>query len=147
MSHLLRLLAIAVLLGLSPARAAEKAPLERGAAITDPDALRELDSGGFALGRVLAPARQAATPLADSELFALPSMVPVRKALDQEFDRYVTRHNAELPNESIGVGNSFAFQLFDRAMLYSDHARFILSGIINRMDRAMFRRRAAARSG
>ncbi|HVX77848.1 MAG TPA: hypothetical protein VHB49_17070 [Bradyrhizobium sp.] len=132
---------IAVLLGcFSPAGAARDAPLERGAAVTDPYALRELDSGRFALarilGRVLARERQADTPLSNGELFALPSMAPVRQTLDDEFDQYVARHKAELPNESIGVGNSFAFQLFDRAMLYSDHTRFVLSGIVNRMDRA-----------
>jgi hypothetical protein len=41
-----------------------------------------------------------------------------------------------LPNESIGVGPGFAFQLFDRATLDSPDTRFILSGIVNRMDRA-----------
>ena len=56
-----------------------------------------------------------------SELFALPSMAPVRKALDAEFDRYIARHKADLPNETIGVGTAFDFQLFDRALLYSDH--------------------------
>ena len=30
----------------------------------------------------------------------------------------------------------FDFQLFDRAQLYSDDSRFVLSGIVNRMDRA-----------
>ena len=128
---------IAVLLGcVAPAIAAENAPLERGAAVTDPYALRELDSGRFALSRVLAPVRQADTPLTNSELFALPSMAPVRKAFDEEFDQYVAKHKAELPNESIGVGDAFAFQLFDRSMLTSDHTRFVLSGIVNRMDRA-----------
>jgi len=128
---------IAVLLGcLSLVRAAENAPLERGAAVTDPYALRELDGGRFSLGHVLAPARQADTPLTNSELFALPAMAPVRKTLDEEFEQYVAKHKAELPAESIGVGDSFAFQLFDRALLYSDHTRFVLSGIINRMDRA-----------
>src|SRR5262249_46742438 len=42
----------------------------------------------------------------------------------------------ELPSESIGVGSGFAFQLFDRAQLYSADTRFVLSGIVNRMDRA-----------
>src|SRR5262249_3161018 len=42
----------------------------------------------------------------------------------------------ELPSESIGVGSGFAFQLFDRAQLYSSDTRFVLSGIVNRMDRA-----------
>jgi hypothetical protein len=142
MSLTLRLLAViaVLLLGLSLVRAAENAPLERGAAVTDPYALRELDSGRFALAKVLArmlaPTRQADAPLTNSELFALPSMAPVRKTLDEEFEQYVAKHKAELPSESIGVGDSFAFQLFDRALLYSDHTRFVLSGIINRMDRA-----------
>jgi len=109
--------------------------LERGAAITDPLALRELDRGSFGLARVMMPARSADAPLANGQLFALPSLAPVRKALDEEFDRYIVRHKADLPNETIGVGNSYAFQLFDRALLYSSNSRFVLAGIVNRMDR------------
>jgi hypothetical protein len=56
--------------------------------------------------------------------------------LDQEFERYVARHRAELPNETIGVGPQFDFQLFDRDQLYSQATRFVLAGIVNRMDRA-----------
>ena len=41
-----------------------------------------------------------------------------------------------LPNETIGVGDGFDFQLFDRAQLYSSDTRFVLAGIVNRMDRA-----------
>ena len=63
-------------------------------------------------------------------------MAPVRRALDGEFDRYVARHKADLPNETIGVGSSYDFQLFDRALLYSGDTRFVLAGIVNRMDRA-----------
>ena len=119
------------------ARHARSAPaLERGTAITDPVALRELDHGRFGLTRVMLPMRSSDAPLTDSQLFALPSMAPVGKALDDEFDRYIARHQANHPNETIGVGNSFDFQLFDRALLYSDHTRFVLAGIVNRMDRA-----------
>src|SRR5215475_12952952 len=74
--------------------------------------------------------------LTNAELFALPSMAPVRKALDDDFERYVAEHKAELPNESVGVGPNFDIQLFDRGQLYSPHTRFVLSGIVNRMDRA-----------
>jgi hypothetical protein len=116
---------------------AQSAPaLERGVAITDPTALRELDRGRFGLVRLLAPARPADAPLPGGELFALPSMAPVRTALDEEFERYTQRHMADLPNETIGVGTGFDFQLFDRASLYSPDTRFVLAGIINRMDRA-----------
>jgi hypothetical protein len=128
---------LALLCGVLPPRLAHSAPvLERGAAITDPLGLRELDRGQFGLSRMLLPARSADVPLTDSQLFALPSMAPVRKALDAEFERYIQAHGASLPNESIGVGTSFDFQLFDRALLYSPDTRFVLAGIVNRMDRA-----------
>jgi hypothetical protein len=120
----------------SPVRAEPGAALERGAAITDPGALRQLDHGRFGLAHVLAPQRWAEGPRSDSELFALPSMAPVRQAIDAEFDRYIAAHKMELPDQSIGVGDAFDFQLFDRARLYSADSRFVLSGIVNRMDRA-----------
>jgi hypothetical protein len=110
--------------------------LERGAAITDPLSLRELDRGRFGLSRILMPMRSADAPITNSQLFALPSMAPVRKALDDEFERYVARHNADQPGETIGVGSAYDLQLFDRALLYSPDSRFVLAGIINRMDRA-----------
>jgi hypothetical protein len=120
-----------------PAREAQSAPaLERGAAIIEPAALRELDRGRFGLGRVLLPSRSIDAPLMNNELFGLRSMAPVRKALDAEFAKYILRHKADLPNESIGVGNSYDFQLFDGALLDSSQARFVLAGIVNRMDRA-----------
>src|ERR1700744_2212626 len=127
---------LASLKGCTSAARAETPALERGTAITDPGALRELDSGRFALARILAPGEAADAPLTDGELFALPSMVPVRRAIDAEFDRYIERHKAELPHQSIGTGDAFDFQLFDRAQLYSNDSRFVLSGIVNRMDRA-----------
>jgi len=133
-----RYLLIALLLfaGAVPDRSASAAPLERGTAIVDPAALRELDRGKFGIGRMLLPERSANIPLTDSELFALPSMLPVRQAVDGEFERYVARHQKSLPNETIGVGDGFAFQLFDRALLDSPETRFVLAGIVNRMDRA-----------
>jgi hypothetical protein len=117
------------------ARGADRPPLERGTAIIDPLALRRLDHGRFGLTRVMQPARSANTPLTNAQLFALPSMAPVKKALDEDFERYIAKHNAEMPNDSIGVGTEFAFQLFDRAQLTSPDTRFVLSGIVNRMDR------------
>jgi hypothetical protein len=131
-----RFLISLLLLACCASARAEPPALERGAAITDPGALRELDRGRFSLAHILAPERSGDAPLTDSDLFALPSMAPVRRAIDAEFDRYIAAHKVELPNASIGVGDSFDFQLFDRAQLYSSNARFVLSGIINRMDRA-----------
>jgi hypothetical protein len=119
-----------------PGTPLERAALERGAAITDPAVLRELDHGRFGLAHILAPQRSADGPLTDDGLFGLPSMAPVRQAIDTEFDRYIAAHQQELPEQTIGVGDDFDFQLFDRAQLYSAKARFVLSGIVNRMDRA-----------
>jgi hypothetical protein len=130
------LVLVCLLCGVLPVCAAPDKSLERGTAILDPPALRELDRGRFGLGRILQPARSADMPLDNAQLFALPSMAPVKAAIDAEFDRYVARHKAELPDETIGVGEAFDFQLFDRALLTSSDTRFVLSGIVNRMDRA-----------
>jgi hypothetical protein len=148
MSRALRFLVIILVLLCSvlPARAAQGAALERGAAITDPYALRELDLGehptngldraGFSLRPFIPAARTVAAPILNEELFALPSMAPVRQAIDAEFERYAARHRADLPGETIGVGASFDWQMFDRELLYSARSRFVLAGIVNRMDRA-----------
>ena len=131
------LLAIIILLiGAWSARAASDVPLERGTAIIDPGALRELDGGRFGLTRIMIAGALDWTPLTNAQLFALPSMAQVAKALDADVEGYIERHKAALSNESIGVGAGFAFQLFDRAQLYSADTRFVLSGIVNRMDRA-----------
>jgi hypothetical protein len=140
MDRLLRSLFIAFAIfsgSLSLSSFAQSTPLlERGAAITDPAALRELDRGPLGLARLLATSPLSSEPLNDSALFALSSMAPIRKALDEEFARYVERHKAERPNDTIGVGPQFDFQLFDRDQLYSQANRFVLAGIVNRMDRA-----------
>jgi hypothetical protein len=132
----LRTLAVVLVLTGAAAAQASDAPLERGTAMTDPAALRELDRGRLGLTRIMMPARSADTPLTNAQLFALPSMAQVAKALDADVARYIERHKATSPNESIGVGTGFAFQLFDLAQLYSADTRFVLSGIVNRMDRA-----------
>ena len=126
----------ALLCGALPARTAPAAALERGAAIIDPLVLRELDRGRLGLGRLLWPERSADMPLTSSQLFTLLSMSGVREAFDREFDRYIARHKENLPNETIGVGESFDFQLFDRSLLESPDTRFVLAGIVNRIDRA-----------
>jgi hypothetical protein len=115
---------------------AQAVTLERGTAITDPAVLRALDGGRFGLGRMIEPARPADASLTNADLFALPSLAPVRRAIDDEFDRYAARHKANPANGTIGVGPSFDFQLFDRALLVSGQSRFVLAGIVNRMDRA-----------
>ena len=142
----LLLTAFILLSAILPQRAVQAATLERGAAITDPLALRELDLGehrtsgldraGFGLRAFIPTAPSANAPILGDELFSLHSMAPVRGALDAEVDRYVARRRGELPGETIGVGESFGWQMFDRDLLYSPRSRFVLAGIVNRMDRA-----------
>lgn len=118
--------------------AAEKAPLARGTAITDPDLLRKLDqSDALSISRLLQPERNTNVPLTSDLLFAaLPQLKAIPPAIDAEFDRYIAQHKATSPSETIGVGDGFDVQLFDRVNLKSANTRFVLAGIVNRMDRA-----------
>ncbi|MDA9435516.1 hypothetical protein [Bradyrhizobium sp. CCBAU 51627] len=140
MSRALRiLLAITLLLGgVMSLSAAENAPLVRGTAITDPDLLRKLDqSDALSIPRLLLPERNGNVPLTSDVLFAsLPQLKEIPPAIDAEFDRYIAQHKRGSPSETIGVGEGFDVQLFDRGNLKSAHTRFVLAGIVNRMDRA-----------
>ena len=106
-----------------PARAVQGAALERGTAITDPSALRELDHGRFGLRpRARCRRHRPTRRSTNGQLFALPAMAPVRKALDDEFERYIARHKADLPNETIGVGTSLRLSAVrSRAALLRRH--------------------------
>ncbi|TYL73651.1 hypothetical protein [Bradyrhizobium cytisi] len=140
MSRAPRILLAAILLfgGVMSLSAAENAPLARGTAITDPDLLRKLDqSDVVSISRLLQPERNANVPLTSDLLFAsLPQLNAIPPAIDAEFDRYIAQHKAASPGETIGVGEGFDVQLFDRAALKSPDTRFVLAGIVNRMDRA-----------
>ncbi|MDA9507235.1 hypothetical protein XI09_21915 [Bradyrhizobium sp. CCBAU 11386] len=140
MSRALRiLLAVVVLLGGAMSLpAAENAQLTRGTAITDPDVLRKLDQNdALTISRLLWPERNADFPLTNDLLFSwMPQLAPIPPAIDAEFDRYIAGHKAAWPSETIGVGEGFDVQLFDRAALKSPNTRFVLAGIVNRMDRA-----------
>ncbi|KIZ47413.1 MULTISPECIES: hypothetical protein [Rhodopseudomonas] len=138
-------LLIAILLGsLLPQCLALGGELERGAAIVDPLALREFDISdhrtgaathpGFGLRQML-DAAGPSPPLHNDRLFALPAMTLLRPEIDAEFDRYLDSHKRAAAPQRIGVGPSFDVQLFDRDKLYSAASRFVLAGIVNRMDR------------
>jgi len=127
----------------APPRTARLSAASRSS-IRDPARAR---SRPLRLGRMLAPERSADTPLSNRDLFRLPSMVPVREALDREFDRYVARHKANLPNESIGVGDGLAFQLFDRGLFDTPKSVSCWPASSTAWIVPMWRRRAAARSG
>lgn len=133
------LVAVVVLFGGTVALfAAETAPLTRGTAITDPDLLRKLDQhDALTISRLLWPERNADVPLTTDLMFSsLSQLKDIPPAIDAEFDRYIIRQRAAYPTETIGVGEGFDVQLFDRANLKSRDTRFVLAGIVNRMDRA-----------
>src|SRR5438105_13277356 len=111
----------ALLCSALPARAAPPTALERGAAIIDPVILRELDRGHLGLRRMLQPERSFTFPSTGGTFFGLAS---VREAIDAEFERYVAKHKVAFPGETIGVGESFDVQLFDRSLLYGPDTRF-----------------------
>jgi len=121
-----------------PLFATESAQLTRGTAITDPDVLRKLDQDdALTISRLLWPERNANFPLTTDLLFSqLPQLAAIPPAIDAEFDRYLARQKAAWPTETIGVGEGFDVQLFDRANLKSPDTRFVLASIVNRMDRA-----------
>lgn len=117
--------------------AAETAQLSRGTAITDPALLRQLDqTDTLSISRLLSAERNAEIPLTTELMFAsLPQLKDIPPAIDAEFDRYITRYKASSPTEAIGVGEGLDVQLFDLANLKSRNTRFVLAGIVNRMDR------------
>ncbi|WP_322513975.1 hypothetical protein SR870_12990 [Rhodopseudomonas palustris] len=128
-----RFLGLALLISalVRPAAAGLAEDVSRGLAITDPVALRELDQRahrddgsnhpGFGLRQMLDPA--SSEPLRNDRLFALPSMAALRASLDDEFARYQQAHQRQAP------------KLFDRDRLYAGATRFVLAGIVNRIDR------------
>ncbi|MBR0708530.1 hypothetical protein [Bradyrhizobium liaoningense] len=140
MSRALRILIAVVVLfgGVMSLSAAENAQLARGTAITDPGLLRKLDEHDvLTISRLLWPERNANFPLTTDLLFSwLPQLEDIPPAIDAEFERYVAQQKAAYPTETIGVGEGFDVQLFDRAVLKSSNTRFVLAGIVNRMDRA-----------
>ena len=114
--------------------------LTGGTAITDAAALRELDlpqaAAGFGLRRMLQADGPANASLLNDELFALPAMLPVRRAVERDIDAYASRHRANIVRQSRDIDDRARLQLFDRDLLYSARTRFALAGIVNRMDRA-----------
>ncbi|QUS38766.1 hypothetical protein RPMA_07925 [Tardiphaga alba] len=126
----LRFRLLALLLCLVPCAA----QAETGLAIMDPQVLRELEASRFGLAQLLAPAQPR--PIANDALFALPAMSPISVALDDAVTRYVADHKGRSTQESIGIGAGHDALLFDKTLLTAGTTRFVLAGIVNRMDRA-----------
>jgi hypothetical protein len=120
--------------------------IDRALAIVDPLTLRELElrehrseavpHPGFALGRMFSEPALSDSDISNDKLFALPSMTAVRGAIDRAIAQYAARRRADEPGLSLGVGAGHDVRLFDRDGLFSVQTRFVLAGVVNRMDRA-----------
>ncbi|MCG6207869.1 hypothetical protein LPW26_24735 [Rhodopseudomonas sp. HC1] len=127
-----RLLAMMLMIGcLVPLPAAAADAASPVLAVTDALALRELDireqhdatapHPGFGLRQTLDPS--SAGSISNDRLFALPVLSGLRTALDDEFQRY-----REAPTAA-------RWKLVDRDKLEAQTTRFVLAGVVARIDR------------
>ncbi len=120
--------------------AANAHPIEKGVAITDSEAMQELETNGFAFSALMSPdwRRGAATPvLNNAELARVAPIAALKDVVQKEFSSYVQNYISRFPaaKRSIGVGVDPDHRMFDQAFLISEGARFELVGVVNRMDR------------
>lgn len=142
-----------VLLGIVAATPAPAAPgdLDRAVALHDPEVLDALDLGGWGLGYMVLPDWQPPDPakrMSNLVLSTRPEMQVIRTTLAQEFEDHIAALRAERcaltgiedpprpPDCGVGVGMTTDVRVFDKRFLTTSYAHFLLSGIVNRMDRA-----------
>jgi len=102
--------------------------LENGVAITKPEILRSLESQGFSLGDLLSLEKR--TGILDNSGLGKTSFKFVLENLKSEMGSY------QKENPKSGVGMAFTERTFDLNYLTHTGARFVLVGIVNRMDLA-----------
>lgn len=106
------------------AMATEK--LENTVSISKPEILRPLEAQGFGLGSLINPGRNLG--VLDNAELSKSSFKDVLENLKKEMATY------QAANPKSGVGLAFDQRLFDLNYLTHARARFVLVGIINRMD-------------
>jgi hypothetical protein len=103
--------------------------IDDGLAITDPKVLKVLDRT-YGIGQMIP--RVATAEISNKDLFALAVMAPVldaiKKDIPQEDDKEVPAFAAQYLR--------YAGSPFNTKYLTTGYARFVLAGIVNRMDRA-----------
>jgi hypothetical protein len=120
-----KLLMICSLLALSLTAIASE-DLENGLAITKPEILKALEAQGFSLGDLVSP--EGRTGILDNSQLAKTSFKAVLENLQSEMASYQKKH------PKAGVGMAFDERLFDLNYLIHSRARFVLVGVVNRMD-------------
>lgn len=104
------------------------AHLEDGVAVSDIQVMKQLEARGFSLGSLLSDKESGL--LSNDQIIKLPAFLPVYQSLQAEMAAYRAR------NSDAGVGMAFGKRLFDMTFLNSPSARFVLVGLVNRMDQA-----------
>ena len=118
-------------------------PIEKGVAITDSEALRELELRGFSFSAMMSPGwrRGEATRVSNNaELARIAPLAGLKDVIAQEFEGYERNYLSRFPaaRRSFGVGTDPDHRKLNGDYLVSENARFELVGVVNRMDR-MFR--------
>jgi hypothetical protein len=129
-------LALALLLFSHPLSAQ---PIEAGLAVTDSDALQELEARGLALSALFSTGWRLGAPsrvMNNAELAAVAPLADLREVVRQEFRDYEKSYLDRFPEvDTFGVGIEPNHRKFERNFLDSKAARFELVGVVNRMDR------------
>jgi hypothetical protein len=123
--------------------AATAHPIEKGVAITDSEAMRELEKRGFAFSALMSPDWKRGEPtrvMNNAELARIAPLAGIRDLVVKEFEAYERNYISRFPaaRRNIGTGVDPDHRKFDQSFLVSSGARFELVGVVNRMDR-MFR--------
>lgn len=112
--------------------------IEDGLAITHPrivETLSQRASGeGVGLAYYLDVTGRSTPNLSNQELAKLPAFQSILQSVRRELNQYTQTTNK--PSDTVGVGVHFHHRLFDYRFLEYDRARFVLVGVINRMDKA-----------
>lgn len=103
--------------------------LEQGVALTDIKALKILEAKGFTLASLLTKSPSAGL-MGNSDLARTNAFAPVVASLNNEMNLFKKSH------PDTGVGMKYGKRLFDINYLSEGSARFVLVGVINRMDQA-----------
>lgn len=103
--------------------------LQEGLVLSNPAVLRELENKGFGLADLIS-VRSDLGVQSNAQLAALPTFQPIIENMQKEVSDFKTKHPKS------GVGLQFGERLFDLSYLTNARARFVLVGIINRLDQA-----------
>lgn len=99
--------------------------LQTGVAITDIKILRKVENQ-FGIGRFF---KQSPDQRIDNKTLSLTVFKDIIQTVDSDIKDYIQK------NPDAGIGMRFPQRVFDLNYLQSSRARFVLVGIVNRMDR------------